>query len=149
MRECTAINYTLTENEFLILGSKHPTNLVTDHKPIIFLFTQKSYPNHRVYRFQLILMKLPNLHIIWSTGKNLALPDILGNNTPPELPTRKTTVEIPQNIKIFLAKDETSPRLKCKYAVKTDIDQSQTAYRNYKHNSYTLLKSTSYNTNRI
>ena len=57
MRECTAIIYTLTEYEFLILGSKHPTVLFTDHKPIIFLFTQKSNPNHRVYRFQLILMK--------------------------------------------------------------------------------------------
>ena len=30
-----------------------------------------------------------------------------------------------KNIKFYLAKDETSPRLECKYAVKTDIDQSQ------------------------
>ena len=104
MRECTAINYTLTEYEFLILGSKHPTVLFTNHKPIIFLFTQKSNPNHRVYRFQLILMKLPNLHIVWTAGKNLALPDTLSRNTPPELLTRKTTVEIPQNINIYLAK---------------------------------------------
>ena len=57
--------------------------------------------------------------------KNLALPDTLSRNTPPELLTRKTTVEIPQNIKFYLAKDETSPRLECIYAVKTDIDQSQ------------------------
>ena len=128
MRECTAIIYTFTEYEFLILGSKHPTGLFTDHKPIIFLFTQKSNPNHRVYRFQIILMKFPNLHIVWTAGKNLALPDTLGRNTPPELLTRKTTVEIPQNIKFYLAKDETSPRLECKYAVKTDIDQSQINY---------------------
>ena len=125
MRECTAIIYTLTEYEFLILGSKHPTVLFTDHKPTIFLFTQRSNPNHRVYRFQLILMKFPNLHIVWTAGKNLALPDTLSRNTPPELLTRKATVEIPQNIKFYLAKDETSPRLECKYAVKTDIDQSQ------------------------
>ena len=39
MRECTAIIHTLREYEFLILGSKHPTVLFTDHKPIIFLFT--------------------------------------------------------------------------------------------------------------
>ena len=51
IRECTAIIYTLTEYEYLILGSKLPTVLFTDHKPIIFLFTQKSNPNHRVYRF--------------------------------------------------------------------------------------------------
>ena len=57
--------------------------------------------------------------------KNLALPDTLSRNTPLELLTRKTTVEIAQNTKFFPAKHETSPRLKCKYAVKTDIDQSQ------------------------
>ena len=121
LREYTAIIYTLTEYECLILGSKHPTVLFTDHKPIIFHFTQKSNPNHRVYRFQLILMKFPNLHIVWTAGKNLALPDTLSRNTPPELPT----VEIPKNIKFYLAKNETSPRLECKYAVKTDVEQSQ------------------------
>ena len=125
MRECTAIIYTLTEYEFLILGSEHTTVLFTDHKPIIFLFTRNSKPNHRVNRFQLILMKFSNLHIVWTAGKNLALPDKLSRNTPPELLTRKFTVEIPQNIKFYLAKDETPPRLECKYAVKTDIDQSQ------------------------
>ena len=36
MRECTAIIHILTEYEFLILGSKHPTVLFTDHKPINF-----------------------------------------------------------------------------------------------------------------
>ena len=70
-------------------------------------------------------MELPNLHTVCTAGKNLALPDILSRNTPPELLTRKTTVEIPKNIKFYLAKDETSPRLECKYAVKTDIDQPQ------------------------
>ena len=49
MRECTAIIYTLTEYEFLIIRSKKPTVLITDQKPIIFLFTQKSNPNHRIY----------------------------------------------------------------------------------------------------
>ena len=128
MRECTAIIYTLTEYENLILGSKHPIVLFTDHKPIIFLFIQKSNPNHKIYRFQLILKKFPNLHIVWTAGKNLALPDTLGRNTPHELLTQKITVEIPQNINFYLAKDETSPRLECKYSVKTVIDQSQIFY---------------------
>ena len=61
LRECTAIEYQLTEYELLNLGSKDPRVLFTDHQPIIFLFTQKSRPNHRVYRFYLILMKFPNL----------------------------------------------------------------------------------------
>ena len=111
MRECRSIIYTLTENEILILGSKHPKTHFTDHKPILFLFTQKSNPNHRVYRFHLILMNFPNLHIVWTAGKNLSLPDTLFRNTPPELLARKTTVEEPQNTKFFLAKDETSPKL--------------------------------------
>ena len=51
MRDCTAIIYTLTEYEFLILGSKHLTILFTDHKPIIFYFTQKSNPNHEFIDF--------------------------------------------------------------------------------------------------
>ena len=59
MRECTAIIYTLTEYEFLILGSKHPTVLFTDHKLKNFLFTQKSNPHYRFYRFLLILRKFP------------------------------------------------------------------------------------------
>ena len=89
MRESTAIKYTLTEYEFLILGSKHPTVPFTDHKTIIILFTQKSNPNYRVYSFQLILMKVPNLHLVWTAVKKLALPDRLSRNTPPELLTRK------------------------------------------------------------
>ena len=117
MRESTAIIYTLTEYEFLILGSKLPTVLITEHKPIIFLFTQKSNPNHR---FQLILRKFPNLHVNWTAGKNLALPNTLSRNTPPDILTRKTTGEIPQNIKFYLAKNETSPRLECKNAVKSN-----------------------------
>ena len=49
-------------------------------------------------------MKFPKLHTIGTAGKNFALPDTLNQNTPPEMVTRKTTVEIPQNIKLFLAK---------------------------------------------
>ena len=125
MRDSTATIYIITEYEILILGSKHPVVLFTDHKPITLLLTQKSNPNHRVYRFKLNLIKFPNLHIVWTSRKNLALPDILCRNTPHELLTRTTTVEIPQNIRFFLAKNETSSRLEWKYAVKTDIDQSQ------------------------
>ena len=49
-------------------------------------------------------MKLLNLHISWTAGKNLALPDTLSRNIPPELLTRKTTIEIQQNIQIFPCK---------------------------------------------
>ena len=52
LRECSAIIYALSEYEFHFQGSKHPMILYIDHKPILFLFTQKNKPNHRVYNFQ-------------------------------------------------------------------------------------------------
>ena len=48
IRECLAIIFALTEYEFLLTGSNHPILLFTDHKPIIYLFTQKNKSNHRV-----------------------------------------------------------------------------------------------------
>ena len=56
IRECSAIIFALMEYGFLLTGSKHRIILFSDHKPIIYLFTQKNKPNHRVYRFQLILI---------------------------------------------------------------------------------------------
>ena len=106
IRECSAIISALTEMKFLLTGPNHPIVLFTDHKPINYLFTQKNKPNHRVYRFQLILMTFPNLHIIWTEGKNLALPDLLSRTIDEEhfTKTRDITVEIPENIKFFFAK---------------------------------------------
>ena len=57
MRQCTAILYKFTESDVLILGLKHPTVLFTGHKPLIYPFTQKANPNHRVYYFQLNLIQ--------------------------------------------------------------------------------------------
>ena len=54
-------------------------------------------------------MKFPNLHIVWTAGKNLALPDTLSRNTPPELLTRKTTVEIPKNLNFISQKMKNHP----------------------------------------
>ena len=126
MEECTAIIYTLTEYVFFDTWIKTSNSFIyRSQTNCISFYTEKSNQNHRVYRFQSILMKFPKLHIVWRAGKNLGLPGTLSRNTPPELLTRKTTVEIPQNIKFYLAKNKTSPRLECKYSVKTDIDQSQ------------------------
>ena len=107
IRECSAIIFALTEYEFFLRGSKHPIILFSDHKPIMYLFTQKNKPNHRVYRFQLILMKFPNLHIIWTEEKNLALPDLLSRTINEEqfTKTRDITVEIPENIKFYFCQN--------------------------------------------
>ena len=100
IRECSAIIFALTEYDFLLTGPKHPIIFFSDHKPNIYLLTQKNKPNHRVSRFQLTLMKFPNLLIMWTDGKNLALPDILSRTINEEqfTKTRDITVEIQENI---------------------------------------------------
>ena len=92
MRECTAILYTLTGYEFLVLGSKHPTILFTGHKSIIFSL-------HRIlistieYKY-LKFLKYCNLHLLSAAGKKIALPDTSTRNIPQERITRNTTVII-------------------------------------------------------
>ena len=127
-REWSAIIFGLTEYEFLPTGSNRPIVLFTDHKPIIYLFTQKNKPNHRVYRFQLILMKFPNLHIIWTEGKNLVLPDLLSRTIDEEhfTKTRDITVEIPENKKFFFAKTPFTNNLECKYSICNNTNDENT-----------------------
>ena len=57
--------------------------------------------------------------------QTLALPDTLSHNTHQNFFTRKTSVEIPQNIKLVFAKDETSRQLECKHATKNESDTKQ------------------------
>ena len=132
IRECSAIIFALTEYEFLLSGSKLPIKLFSDHKPIIYLFTQKNKTNHRVYRFQLILMKFPNLHNIWTEGKNLALPDLLSRTFNEEhfAKTMDITVVIPENIKFFFAKTPFGNNIECQYSIcYTNVDKTdQTHY---------------------
>ena len=126
LRECSAIIYALSEYEFSIQGSKHPITLYTDHKPILFLFTQKNKPNHRVYKFQLILMKFPNLHIFWTEEKNLSLANLLGRslttNTQDE--HRLRTVEIPDSIKFFMTHNQNTQPIQCQHAVSKEYIDS-------------------------
>ena len=68
------------------------------------------------------LNQIPKLKYKLDSGKNLALPDTLSRNTPPELLTQKLQLKY-QKILNFISRK--MKRLECKYAVKTDIDQSQ------------------------
>ena len=133
IKEGSAIIFALTEFEFLLTGSNHTIVLFTDHKPIIYLFTQKNKPNHRVYRFQLLLMKFQNLHIIWTKGKNLALPDLLSTTIDKEnfTKTRDITVEIPENMKFFLAKTPFTNNLECKYSICNNTNDENTEITHY------------------
>ena len=67
-------------------------------------------------------MEISKLTYSLDCRKN-SLPDTLSRNAPPEIKTRKMTVEIPPNTKFFRTKDEISPRLECKYAVKTGLEK--------------------------
>ena len=133
IRECSAIIFALTEYEFLLTGSNHPILLFTDHKLIIYLFTQKNKPNHRVHRFQLILMKFPNLHIIWTEGKNLALPDLLSRTIDEEhfTKTRDIAVEKPEKLKFSLAKTPFTNNLECKYSICNNTNDETTEKTHY------------------
>ena len=143
IRECSAIIFALTEYEFLLTGSNHPIVLFKDHKPFIYLFTQKNKPNHRVYRLQLILMKFTNLQIIWTQGKNLALSDLLSRTIDEEnfTKTRDRIVEIPENINFFLAKTPFTNNLECKYSICNNTNDENTEKTHYPvlaniHNNY-------------
>ena len=141
LRECSAIIYALSEYEFFIKGSKHPVILYTDHKPILSLFNQKNKPNHRVYKFQLILMKFTNLHIVRTEGKNLSLPDLLSRSltTTTQDENRLRTVEIPEKIKFFITHNPNTQPIQCNYAVSkkyinsvsTDINVESTHFPIY------------------
>ena len=126
LRECSAFRYAHSENEFLIQWSEHPIILYTDHKPILFLFTQKNKPNQRVYKLQLKLTKFPNLRIIWTEGKNLLLPDLLSRSllTTTHNDHRLRTVEIPDSIKFFMTHNQNTEPIQCQYAVSKEYINS-------------------------
>ena len=88
-------------------------------------------------------MKFPNLHIIWTEGKNLALPDLLIRTIDEEhfTKTRDITVEIPENIKLFFAKTPFANNLECKYSICNNTNDENTEQTHYPilaniHNSY-------------
>ena len=115
LHECSAIIYALSEYEFLNQGSKHLIILYIDHKPILFLFTQKRKPNIRVYNFQLFLMKFPISHIVWTEGKNLSLPDLISRSltTTSQDEHRLRTVEIPDSITFFMTHNQNTQPIQC------------------------------------
>ena len=88
-------------------------------------------------------MKFQNLHIIWTEGKNLALPYLLSRTIDEEhfTKTREITVEIPENIKFFFAKTPFTNNLECKYSICNNTDEDSKEKTHYPvlaniHNNY-------------
>ena len=118
-RECSATIYALSELEFFILVSQLPIILYTEYKHILFLFTRKNKPNHRVNKCQLILKKFPHFHIIWTEGNNPSLPDLLSCSLTMTTQDERylRTVEIPRSIKFFMTHNQQTELIKCYYAL--------------------------------
>ena len=58
-KEFTAVVFELEIYEVLIIGSKHPITIFTDHKPIISLFPRKSNINLQFFRYQILFTCFP------------------------------------------------------------------------------------------
>ena len=88
-------------------------------------------------------MKFSNLHIIWTEGKTLALPDLLSRTIDEEhfTKSRHITVEIPENIKFFFAKTTFTNNLECKYSICNNTNDENLEKTHYPvlaniHNNY-------------
>ena len=79
-RELCAITFALSQYEFIIIGSKFPITVFTDHNPILFLFTRKGNLTPRQYKAQMLLTKFSNLQIIHTAGTNLTVADMLSRD---------------------------------------------------------------------
>ena len=78
--ELCGIVSALQTYEHYSIGSPFPIYHYCDHKPILYLLGQKGQLSHRFVKYQVIITKFHNLKIIWTTGSNLAFPDILSRN---------------------------------------------------------------------
>ena len=109
------MNFSFKEHHILFF-------LHTDHKTILFLFTPKNKPNHRVYKIQLFLVKFTNLHIVWTEAKKLSLPDLLSPSltTTTQDEDRLRTVAIPNFIKFFMTLNHHTHPIQCHYAVSNE-----------------------------
>ena len=71
-------------------------------------------------------MKFPNLHIVWTEGKNLSLPDLLSRSlmTTTQDEHRLCTVEIPDSINFFMTHNQNTQPIECHYAVSKEYIKS-------------------------
>ena len=76
-RELCAITCDLSQNEAMIIGSKSPITIFTDHNPIRFLFTRKGNLTPRQYKAQMLLINFSTLQFIKTAGTNLTVADML------------------------------------------------------------------------
>ena len=103
-RELSGDVSALKTYQHYIIGSPHTIYVYCNHKPIIYFWARKGNISARCFHFHLIISQFQNLKIIWTPGKNLALPDILSRNvtTTDMKKYQKKHKYIPKDIKFFL-----------------------------------------------
>ena len=71
-------------------------------------------------------MKFPNLHIVWTEGKNLSLPDLLSRSltTTTQDEHRLRTVEIHNSIQFFMTHNQNIQPIQRHYAVSKEYINS-------------------------
>ena len=84
-------------------------------------------------------MKFPNLHIVWTEGKNLSLPDLLSRSLTTTTQDEHRTVETPDSIKNFITHNQNTQPIQCHnsvskeciYSVSTDAHIEPPHFRIY------------------
>ena len=77
-------------------------------------------------------MKFQNLHIVWTEGQNLSLPELLSRSltTTTQDKHRLRTVEIPDSIKFFMTPNQNTQPIQCHYAVSKEYINTVSADTN-------------------
>ena len=123
MGETTAIIYTLTEIEFVILGSKHPTVFFTDHKPIIFLSAQKIKPKPK--SLQISIDFFMNLYIVWTAGKKSCTTRHTYLKHTTQITNKKNNRRSTTKYYVFPCKGRSIIKTRMQIRKKNDIDQTK------------------------
>ena len=71
-------------------------------------------------------MKLANLHIVWTEGKNCSVPDLLSRSLTSTTQDKHSlrTVELPDLIKFFMTHNQNTQTIQCHYAVSKEYINS-------------------------
>ena len=100
-RKLTATLYSLEIYDFLIIGSKHPITIFTDHEPILSLFARRGNKNPRVFTNHFF----HTISKTWTQRQKFCSTDLLGRIFPTKLlkTHQKLHKTIPQSIEFHTA----------------------------------------------
>ena len=76
--KCLAITWAITECQHHLLGCPEPFTVVTDHRPLLGIFS-KDLPNLKITRLQHLRQKITDygFQVTWAPGKSHLIADAL------------------------------------------------------------------------